>query len=402
MIPSIKLLFVLGSVEALHADASERELKEMLITADKRWQVHLVSSRIIRYKNPPFDYKSHRVSFIPLPSSVVSRAVYVFLLTIKSVNIVKKYDIQAVMSKSGHIILGSVAYLTSRMTGRKCVIRVNEDQVMDIFLFIKAFRTPVISNKVFLAMIEKLSRRIESFLFKHADWIITHGPMDYQRIRRITERVTFVPLWVDAEKFRAISADQASHLRRELLNLDNVRVILFVGRLETDKNLETLLYALKSLSKARNNVFLAVIGTGSEKERYVELAKQLGITNKVRFLGYIPHDEIAEYYKIADVYVLTSMWEEWSNTIMEAMACGIPVIATNVGANPYLIKDEETGYLFPVKNINVLAEKISFVLDHPNEIKRISSQAQLSMKKYTKEDAGETYKKVIKNVILGK
>jgi glycosyltransferase involved in cell wall biosynthesis len=272
---------------------------------------------------------------------------------------------------------------------------------MDIVLFIKAFRTPIISNRTFLGIIEKLSRRIESCLFNHADWIVTHGPMDYERIRKITERVTFVPLWIDTDKFRPILAGQASHLRRKFLKSDNIRVILFVGRLETDKSLETLLYATKGLSEVRKDVILVVIGTGSEEKRYIELARQLGITDKVKFLGYIRHDDVAEYYNIADVYVLTSMWEEWSNTIMEAMACGIPVIATNVGANPYLVKDGQTGFLFPVKNSQALAQKIAYVLDHQSEVKRISSEALLSMKKYTKQDIGESHKKVIRNVIFG-
>jgi len=402
MIANVKLLFVLGSVEALHADASERELNEMLITTDKRWQVHLVSSRILHYKNLMCDYKSHRVSFIPSPNSIVSRAVYVFFLTIKSATIVKKYHIQAIMSKSGHLILGLAAYLTSRITNKKCIIRVNEDQVMDIILFIKTHRVPIIRNNTFLRIIEKLSRRIENYLFKHADWIVTQGPMDYERIRKITEKVTFLPLWVDTEKFRPTSTSQVSHLRKELLKLGNVKVIMFVGRLESDKDLETLLYAIKSLSEVRNDVVLVVIGTGSEQKRYIELTRQLGIADKVRFLGYIRHDEIAKYYNIADVYVLPSVWEEWSNTIMEAMASGIPVIATNVGANPYLVKEEETGFLFPVRNFNVLAKKIAYVLDHKSEVNTILSKARLSMQKYTKQDIGESYKKVIENVILGK
>lgn len=402
MTPNVKLLFVLDSLEALYVDASERELNEILAGTDKRWQVHLASPRIIRYENLTCDYKSHMVPFIPSPDSILSRAFYIVFLIIKSVTLVKKYHIHAIMCKSGHLILGLTAYLASRITNRKCIIRVNEDNVLAFILFIKAHRTPIIRNKILLRMIEKVSRRIENHLFKHVDWIVTHGPTDYERIRKITSKVTFIPLWVDTQEFRPISKGDVSHLRKKLLKLGNTKVILFVGRLQSDKDPATLFFAFERLLEVRNDVVLVVIGTEDEKKKYTELAKQLSITGKVKFLGYIRHDEIPKYYNIADVYVLTSIWEEWSNTIMEAMACGIPVIATNVGANPYLVKDKKTGFLVPPKSPTVLAGKIAYVLDHSNEIEKIVSNACLSIRKFSKQDIGELYKKTIVEVIKDK
>ncbi len=123
------------------------------------------------------------------------------------------------------------------------------------------------------------------------------------------------------------------------------------------------------------------------------------MTDKVKFLGYVPHEQLAKYYNIADIYVLTSIWEEWSNTIMEAMASGVPVIATNVGGNPHLVKDKQTGFLVPPKGPHVLAEKIRYVLDHSNEMKKITSNAYASIKKFSKEDIGELHKKMIIDVI---
>ncbi len=399
---NLKLLLVLGSSEAFYTDASERELNEILATTDKSWQVHLAASRIMRYDNLTCDYKSHRVPFVPAPDSILSRSLYVLFLLIKSVDIVKKCNIDAIMAKSGHLILGFVAYLASRMTNRKCIIRVNEDTILDIILFIKTHRIPLIGNEAALKMIEKVCRRIEEYLFKHVDWIVTHGPMDYERIKEITGKVTFIPLWVDTQNYRPVSKVQKRHLRRELLGLGNVRVALFVGRLHSNKDPATLFFAFKRLLEVRNDVILVVIGTGPEKKKYVELVKQLDITDKVKLLGYIRHEEIPKYYNIADVYVLTSIWEEWSNTIMEAMACGVPVIATNVGANPYLVKDGETGFLFPRGDFNALAEKMAYVLDHPSEVKRISARARLSVKQYTKRGIGESYQNTIQKVITGK
>lgn len=403
MIPDVKLLFVLGSSEALHVDASERELNEILAMTDKRWQVHLASSRIIRYENLTCEYKSHRVPFIPSPDSILSRALYVVFLMIKSVAIVKKYHIPAIMCKSGHLILGLAAYLASRITNRKCIIRVNEDNVLDIILFIKMLRTPVIRNKTFLGMIEKVSRRIENYLFKHVDWIVTHGPMDYERIRKLTNKVTFVPLWVDTEKFKPISRDKVKQLKKELLEIEeDVKATLFVGRLHPEKDIETLFHAYKKVLETHRNVILAVVGTGPEGKKCGELIERLGLTGKVKFLGYIPHEQMPKYYNVADIYVLTSIWEEWSNTIMEAMASGVPVIATNVGGNPYLVKNKEMGFLVPPKVPHVLADKIGYVLDHSNEMEKITSNARLSIREFSKQNIGELYKKTIVEVIKDK
>ena len=402
MVSKIKLLFLLDLFDAFHVDASERAINEITIMMDKRWEVHVTSSRMVRYEKLTCDHKVHKVTLISSPDSILSRMFYLVFSIYKGVKIVKKYNIHAIMCKGGHLSLGLAAYLISRMTSRKCIVRVNSNVVLAIILFIQRLRIPMLSRKMFLEAIGVTLRKIEILLLKHVDSIVTQGPTDYERIRKITAKVTFIPLWVDTQEFRSIPKGQVSHLRKELLELGNAKVILFVGRLQSDKDPATLFLAFRRLLEVRNDVVLVVMGTGPDKKEYIELARQLGIMGKVKFLGYIRHDEIAKYYSIADVYVLTSVWEEWSNTIMEAMACGIPVIATNVGANPYLVKHRETGFLVPLKSPTVLAEKIAYVLDHPKEVEKISSRARLSIKKYTKEDIGESYKAAIERVISEK
>jgi len=402
MAHSLRLLLVLGSLEPLYVDASARELKEIFATADRRWQIHLASPRFIQYKGLSFDYQSHKVPFTPAPNSVISRTMYLAFLLIKSVSLVRKYRIHLVMAKSGHLLLGPVAYLVSRITHRKCIIRVNEDTVLDIVLFIKTHRVPVLSNGTMLTIIEKSCRGLENSLFKHVDWTVTHGPMDYERIRQVTKKVTFIPLWIDIDTFKPITKDQTNSLREKLIKRSKAKVVLFVGRLHSNKDPSTLLRAFKQLSETRSDVVLVVIGTSPEEKTYFELAEQLGITENAMFLGYVRHDEIAKYYSIANVYVLTSIWEEWSNTIMEAMAAGVPVIASNVGANPYTVKDGETGFLFPRGDFRALAEKIAYVLDHSDEMEEISRKARLSVEKYTKKEIGESHKRVIREVTAGR
>lgn len=398
----VKLLFLLDPTEATNVNASEKKLNQMLVMASKRWRANLLGSRIVRYENLPCNYESHKVAIVSSADSIISRILYSALLIVKGASVVKKHDVHAIMCTGGHIYLGLPAYIISRITKRKCIIRVNEDAVLELGLFVKRHQTPVLSNPTFLRTIERIYRRVEAYLFKHVDWTVTHGPMDFERIRKLTTKVSFIPLWVDTQKFRPLLKRQSSHFKKEHLGLGDEKVILFVGRLQSDKDVQTLFYAFGRLLEVRDDTVLLLIGTGNEMEKCRELTERLSIASKVKFLGYIRHDEIAKFYNIADVYVLPSLWEEWSNTIMEAMASGIPVIATNVGANPYLVKDKETGFLVVPKNPSVLAEKIAYVLDHPKEMRQISLRARQSMGKYTKQDIGNSYKAVIERVITEK
>jgi len=400
MVSKIKLLFLLDPADAFQIDASERAMNEITVMMDKSWEVHLTSSRKVSYEKLTCNHKVHKVKLISSLTSILSRTLFLILSVFKGVEIARKHGIHAIMCKGGHLHLGSAVYLLSRITRRKCVIRVNEDDVLAILLFFQRILTFMSNNKMFLRTIEVTLRKIESLLLKRVDWIVTQGPMDYERIRKLTTKVTFVPLWVDTEMFTPMSNGEIGRLRKELLKIGhNTKVVLFVGRLHPEKDIVTLLSALKKTVEICRNVILILVGTGPEERKCRELVEKLDLADKVIFFGYVPHDQVPAYYNIADVYVLTSIWEEWSNTIMEAMACGTPVIATDVGGNPYLVKDGKTGFLVPPRKPYILAKKIAYVFDHPNEVDKITRNARLKVKKFTKNDVGEMYKKAIMKAI---
>jgi glycosyltransferase involved in cell wall biosynthesis len=394
----IKMLVILEATEAFNPSASEFKLNILTAMMNQEWKAHIINSRTIRYENLPCGCEVHKVPLIGSLNSVISRMFYLLFSLYNGVKIVKKYDINIVTCRAGHLYLGSVAYLISRITGRKCLIRVNENSVLEVAIFLERTHTPILSHKMFVKTLKLLLTKIENFLFTHVDWIVTQGPMDYERIREITEKITFLPLWVDTESFKPLHGDQFMMLRKEFINDDNTKIILFVGRLSPEKDIETLLYAFKKITEINKDAILIIVGTGVAEEQYKNLAKELNIADRVKFLGYIPNKDLPIYYNIADIYVITSIWEELSNTIMEAMACGVPVIATNVGGNPYLVKDGETGFLVPPRKPDVLAKKITYVLDRLTETKEITLKARQSLERYTKEIVGQSYKQVIINL----
>jgi glycosyltransferase involved in cell wall biosynthesis len=395
-----KLLIILDPTEALNPRASELKLNEVAVMMDKNWTLHVISSQKTQYENLSCNYQVHKARMLSSSDSILSRLLYLTFSVYLGVRLVREHKIPIILAKEGHLVHGLLCLTIKNLTGAKCIIRVNENSVLELLLFIKRIRTPLLSGMTFLRIVETISGKMETYVFKHADWIMTQGPMDVQRIKKVTNNVSFVPLWVDAQKFRPLTRNEKDELKTTLIKVDSkTKVFLFVGRLHLEKDLDTLLHAFRKLLDTRSDVMLAIIGTGPEEERCKKLVTRLAIMNRVKFLDYIPHDELPKYYNAADVYVLSSIWEEWSNTVMEAMACGLPVIATDVGGNSYLVRNKITGFLVPPKKPSVISDKMNYVLDHPEESARISIQARLEVEKYSKESTGEIYKTVITQVI---
>ncbi|RLF39565.1 MAG: hypothetical protein DRN00_01540, partial [Thermoplasmata archaeon] len=381
---------VLDPIEALKPRSSEHKLKkEMLASLDRKWTVHIIHGRPVKYTGLPFKYEVHCALFGSFPKSAIFKLLFLASSIITGVRIVRKYGVHLLLSKSGHLHLGLVALLIARLTNRKCLVRVADDAMLALRIFLKRAGFP----DVLINALTAIAKCIEVFVLRRADWVVTHGPQDYEKIKRLTRRVSFVPLGVDATVFRPL-VENVQELKESIIENAEKKVILFVGRLNPVKDLPTLFKAFKMLSRERDDLALLVIGSGVEETRYREMVEQMGIADKVFFLGFVPHDNLPVYYNIADVYVLPSLWEEWSNTIMEAMACGVPVVATNVGANPYLIKDGETGFLVPPREPRALAEKIAFVLDNPELVKEIARKARAEIVKYSITSMSSAYKKI--------
>ena len=319
---------------------------------------------------------------------------------IKGSSVVKKYDICLTSCKGGHLYLGLAALIIARLTHRRCLIRVNENTLLSLGIALRKAGVPGPLIRAILGF----GRALEGIIFRSVDRILTHGPMDYERISRLVGpgKVVFIPLGVDLRKFRPLPKEEVLKAKVELLGKRDLKVVLFVGRLDPIKDLPTLLRAFKILVDRLPNVVLLVIGWGMEAHKYMRMAKELGLSDKVVFLGFIPHDELPIYYNMADVYVLPSLYEEWSNTIMEAMACGIPVVATRVGSNPHLVKDGVTGFLIPPRDPSLLAERIYRILSDKELAAEMERRALEIVKKYDISSAWKSYKRELLGVVLSK
>ncbi len=161
---------------------------------------------------------------------------------------------------------------------------------------------------------------------------------------------------IDLESLGALPSKES--LRRTLGLSDDIFCAIFVGSLVTPKGIEYLIQATKSLS--RGKVCLLIAGDGELREAISALTA--GDT-KFSLLGHVPN--AAEYIKASDLLVLPSLHEGLPNVILEAMAVGTPVIATNIYGIPELIEDGVNGKLVPIKDSDSITNAIEFIYDNP-------------------------------------
>lgn len=161
------------------------------------------------------------------------------------------------------------------------------------------------------------------------------------------------------------------------------------GRLEPAKDFPTLIYSLQRLSKSRA-VHVDLLGDGSQEEALKMLAKQLGVDELITFHGYVA--DPFEFYQCADVFVLSSAWEGFGNVLVEAMACGLPVVSTNCPSGPAeILANGAYGPLVPPGNAIALAEAIASVLDNPVDTDALIRRAA----EFLPENAAAQYRRIL-------
>jgi glycosyltransferase involved in cell wall biosynthesis len=147
-----------------------------------------------------------------------------------------------------------------------------------------------------------------------------------------------------------------------------------VGRLVSVKNYPSLIKAFSQVYKNNAHTHLVLAGDGHERSALEQLTDQLNLKNRIHFLG--SRDDIPNVMNGFDLFVLPSFSEGLSNTLLEAMSCGVPVIASQVGGNPEIVKTDVSGFLYPSDDVNALAELLSTLCNSPSHIKKLSVLAR--------------------------
>jgi teichuronic acid biosynthesis glycosyltransferase TuaC len=191
------------------------------------------------------------------------------------------------------------------------------------------------------------------------------------------QKCTVIGNGIDTEKFQPLAKADA---KRRLKIGEDEKVIITVGGLVERKGFHRVVQCLPELLEVNPKLVYLIVGgvsaEGDYRPQINALAEQLGVTKHVRFLGPLAPEELSVPLSAANVFVLSSSNEGWANVILEAMACGTPVVATDVGGNAEVISSDELGYIVPFGDRQKLLGAIQRALDCDWSVAALTEYAQ--------------------------
>jgi glycosyltransferase involved in cell wall biosynthesis len=185
-------------------------------------------------------------------------------------------------------------------------------------------------------------------------------------------RITRIPNFIDQNLFHPSGKESGDQIRKKLDFTDG-KIVTFSGRLVERKGVSVLLEAWRKLIQDRKDVLLVILGSGPLEKKLKNQSRLLGIEENVRFCGFI--NNIGNYLAATDIFVFPSFQEGFPNSVLEAMACGLPVITTRIGGVMDMIKNEENGLLVEPGNVNQLADALKKLISDTEHASALGENA---------------------------
>ncbi len=253
---------------------------------------------------------------------------------------------------------------------------------------------------------------VETEIMNKADRLIAATPAESRQMlwlyRANRRNISIVPPGVDLNHFCPIDMIHA----KERIGLSpDQRMLVFVGRIEPLKAVDTICEALALLkdedSTLLDNICIQIVGgdpqdrtaSNQEMNRLRMLCDRLGLNDVVLFIGAKEQDILPYYYSASEALIMPSDYESFGMVALEAMACGTPVIASQVGGLAFLIKDDETGFHVPIREPQALANCIKILLGSPENRQRMGKLARKSAEAYSWEQIAQQLFPIFANLL---
>jgi glycosyltransferase involved in cell wall biosynthesis len=235
-----------------------------------------------------------------------------------------------------------------------------------------------------------LLRQADAFVVTNEETRLALGSMG------MDVRTHCLPNGVDVQRFQPLEPGARRLLRRTWPDLPPEALLaLYVGRLEPVKGVDVLLRAWARLVGRETGRIpvLALVGDGSQREHLARLSRELGIDRSVRFVGF--SDQISDWLNSADLFVLPSRSEGLSNALLEAMACGLPTVATTVGGAPEAVEHGVNGLLVPADDDAALADALLQLIRDSGGARQLGESARrTTCARYSMEAMVDRYVKL--------
>ena len=234
---------------------------------------------------------------------------------------------------------------------------------------------------------------VEQEIIKRADGLIAATPAERLQLlwlyRADRRRIQIVSPGVDLSHFQPMQDRAAARIAVGLPS--EQRMLLFVGRIEPLKGIDTILRALdivRDMYPETLKLLKLIIVGGDLSDpppeiiRLKEMCEKLGLDAYIDFVGARSHEQLPTFYNAAEALIMPSDYESFGMVALESMACGTPVIASEVGGLAFLIRDFETGLHVPVRDPQALAERIYTLLANPHERDQMGQRARQAAEAY--------------------
>jgi glycosyltransferase involved in cell wall biosynthesis len=246
-------------------------------------------------------------------------------------------------------------------------------------------------------LLQVLRKPVERRLLRQTDRILTTVPKTIERFRdrrlydeTIANKFEILGHSVDTNKFSPSDT-----------SVEGATTILTVSRLVPEKGLLYILDAIAPLLQENEDVEFHILGAGPMRSQLERRVKQLEIDESVSFLGTVPHEKVPDIIKMSDIFVnhavSNSHWEEFFGVAnLEAMACGVPVVVSDSGGIPYVLRRDGTAKIVSQRNISELRTALRELIDNPDLRKKIGMKArEYVVETYSVEQIGERYHKLV-------
>jgi len=282
----------------------------------------------------------------------------------------EKFDL---ISAQDPFATGLIGYFLKLETGMRLQLQIHTG------LFTPHFWLESVKNKAYV--------RLAKFLLPRADCIkvVSYGIRDHivEELKIDPSKISVLPVYVSLDDYTHSTIRTNLKEKYPQLNF----IILMASRLVGQKNIPLAIEAVGELAKKYPSVGLIIVGSGPDEQNLKLLTKNLKLEDNVFFETWT--NDLASYYKTADIFLLTSTYEGWARTVVEAGACGLPVVMTSVGVAGELVKDGENGIIVPVGDKDRTMKAIEYLYLHPEIRKSMGEIAKQVIKDISIRDPGE-------------
>ena len=241
-------------------------------------------------------------------------------------------------------------------------------------------------------------RPISKLVLKNADAVIAlTADMKAEMCKICSRGIDVIPNGVDLERYEALPSKVA--IRAELGLDDDDRIAVFVGTLRPVKGVKYLIEAMSIIKHRCATARLLLVGDGEERQSIEGMVKELNLEDTVTFLGRMSNDKVPKHMAASDVFVLPSLSEGFPVTVLEAMATGLPVVASRVRGLPEIIEDGRNGFLVEPKRPDQIADRVLVLLADSGLRQEVAAINREKARQYSWENTVEQVEAVYRRAL---